>query len=50
MKLIAELWDDLLRPAGSLKLAFVHAAGLTRTLQTTIVRHGLHVLSRNSDV
>ncbi len=34
MKLIAEQWDDLLRPAGSLKLGVVQASGLTRTLQT----------------
>lgn len=34
MKLILEHWDDLLRLAGSLKLGVVHAAGLTRTLQT----------------
>ncbi|SMD12266.1 Tn3 family transposase [Rhizobium sp. RU36D] len=34
IKLIAEHWDDLLRLAGSLKLGVVHAAGLTRTLQT----------------
>jgi TnpA family transposase len=34
IKLIAEHWDDLLRLAGSLKLGVVHAAGLTRKLQT----------------
>jgi TnpA family transposase len=33
LKLIAEHWGDLLRLAGSLKLAVVRAAGLTRALQ-----------------
>ncbi|CAK0772111.1 transposase [uncultured Gammaproteobacteria bacterium] len=32
--IIAEHWDDLLRLAGSLKLGFVQAGGLMRTLQT----------------
>jgi TnpA family transposase len=31
---IAQHWEDLLRPAGSLKLGTVQAAGLIRTLQT----------------
>ena len=32
--IIVEHWDDLLRLAGSLKLGFVQAGGLMRTLQT----------------
>lgn len=32
--IIAEHWDDLLRLTGSLKLGFVQAGGLMRTLQT----------------